>query len=63
MKCTNTHRVALVVLGLIPKHGKLVYFCAAPYITVLSKWNFDQGFMTQMLHILVYLCLIEFELL
>ncbi len=50
-----------MVLGLIPKHGKHVFSRAALLDMVPSTRNCGRGFVTQVLHILVFLCKVECE--
>ncbi len=51
----------LVVLGLFPKHGKHLFLHTALLDMVPSMWNCGQGFVTQVLQILVFLCMVEIE--
>ncbi len=51
----------LFVLGLIPKHGKHLFSCAALLDMIPSMRNCGRGFVTQVLHTLELLCKVECE--
>ncbi len=50
-----------MVFGLIPEHGKRLFSCAALIDRVLRTRNHGQGFVTWVLHILEFLCMVEID--